>query len=88
MEEQNEHQENESTSLTILNDSGKPVKTIVGENATALSNILIDNIKKVQDNPAYIGQAKEIRDNVREIVNLARVEIDMIREVRKVVHHK
>lgn len=85
---ENQTEQSENTGLTLLNESGKPIQTIVGQNAPALSGILMDNIKRVQDNPAYIGQAKEIRDNVRELVNLARVEIDMIREVRKVVHHK
>lgn len=81
-----DNNQNENTGLQIVNDAGKPIHTIIGNNAGELSRILMDNIKKVQEDPKYIGQAKEVRDNVREVISLARIEVDMIREVRKVVN--
>lgn len=89
MEKQNNSKElsvvEQGSDLLVLKEQGMPFKTIIGETATQLSGILMANIKKVQDDPTFVPQAKEVRDNVRELVNLARVEIDMIREARKVV---
>ncbi len=88
MEENNQIATAEQGSeLQILNQKDMP-KTIISETAGPLSAILMENIKKVQADPNYINQAKEIRDNVREIINLGRVEIDMFREVRKVTGSK
>lgn len=77
-----------------MNENNKPTivetgvdlhqKTVIGQTASPLKDILMDSIKKVQNDPSYIPQAKAIRENVRELVNLARVEIDAFREVRKV----
>jgi hypothetical protein len=78
----------QGSDLQVLSQQGMPFKTIISETASQLSDILMANIKKVQDDPAFVPQAKEVRDNVRELVNLARVEIDMIREARKVVVRK
>jgi hypothetical protein len=78
----------QGSALQILGEKGMPFKTIIGSTASQLSEILMANIKKVQTNPEFVPQAKEVRDNVRELVNLARVEIDMIREARKVVVKK
>lgn len=87
MEEQNNQVATieQGSGLQIINQNGMPFKTIISETAKPLSEILMANIKKVQEDPGFINQAKEVRDNVRELVNLARVEIDMIREARKVV---
>lgn len=75
----------QGSDLQLLKEQGMPFKTIISETAGPLSEILMANIKKVQNDPTFVPQAKEVRDNVRELVNLARVEIDMIREARKVV---
>jgi len=64
-------------------ETGVFFQTVIGKTAKPLTEILMENIQKVQENPEYIAQAKEIRDNVRELVNLARVEADMVRELRK-----
>jgi|GEM_PF-3404884 len=78
----------QGSGLQAMGQTDLPYKTIIGQTASQLSEILMNNIQKVQDNPNYVPQAKEVRDNVRELVNLARVEIDMIREARKVVVKK
>jgi len=76
----------QGSDLQVLKEQGMPFKTIISETASKLSDILMNNITKVQADPSFVPQAKEVRDNVRELVNLARVEIDMIREARKVVN--
>ena len=78
----------QGSDLQVLKEQGMPFKTIIGETAGPLSEILMANIQKVQNDPGFVPQAKEVRDNVRELVNLARVEIDMIREARKVIAKK
>lgn len=80
MEEKKEQDSN--SGLTLTNAQGGKMKTVIGENSRALSEILMANIKKVQDDPGFIPQAKEIRDQVRELSNLARIEVDMVREMR------
>jgi len=56
-----------------------PIQTVIGNNGQQLADILIGNIKKVQASPGYIPQAKEIASQVREIINLARIEVEMYR---------
>lgn len=53
------------------------LKSIQMDTITHLKEALLDNIKKVREDPKYIPQAKEINATVNTIVNLARVEIDM-----------
>ncbi len=59
--------------------SGMKVNTVIGQNAVALSTILLDQIEKVQQNPAYLPQAKEVRENVKQLIELGKAEIDMFR---------
>lgn len=84
MEEQTKQENNNWLAMT--NAQGGQIKTVIGENSKALSEILMANIKRVQDDPNFIPQAKEIRDQVRELSNLARIEVDMVREMR-MLHH-
>jgi len=53
----------------ILNNSG----------LADLSKVLLDNIKKVQENKDYIPQACEIRDQVKTFIDLAKVQIDCVK---------
>ena len=78
-------QQDTNTDIQVMNGNNaiQPFKTVISETASPLSEILMASIRKVQADPGYINQAKEIRDNVRELVNLARVEVDAIRELRK-----
>ena len=68
------------TGLTIVPDEENfKVQTVIGNNASALAEILMSNITKVQESEKYIPQAQEIANQVRELVNLAKVEVDMYR---------
>lgn len=47
-----------------------------------LKDTLLDNIKKIQENPAYIPQAEAITNNVNSLINLAKVEVDFLKTLR------
>ena len=47
-----------------------------------LQQILMDNIEKVKSNKGYIPQAAEINKNVNSIINLARTQIDMMKQMK------
>ncbi len=50
---------------------------IKGNVLSELRDILLDNVKKVQENKDYVPQAKEISNSIGQIINLAKVEIDL-----------
>ncbi|HEY4148923.1 MAG TPA: hypothetical protein VGM41_08340 [Chitinophagaceae bacterium] len=59
-------------------DNSMMAKTVIGQNGQALVDILKDSITKVQNDPDYIPQATAIRENIREIIDLAKVEAQTI----------
>jgi len=48
-----------------------------------LSAILMDNIKKVQQDPKYIDQAKAINDQVKTIVDIKKTQIEALRVTKE-----
>jgi len=82
----NELAAEQGSGLQIINPtSGQTVKTVIGENSLAISKILLDQIQKVQADVAYLPQAKEVRENVRELISLGKAEIDMYRIAAQVM---
>ena len=55
--------------------------TVIGQNSKALAEILMASIANVQKDAAYIPQATAIAEQVKEVINLAKVEVDMIKAV-------
>lgn len=49
--------------------------TVIGGVGRDLVAILKKSIEKVEQDPAYIPQATAIRENVAEIINLAKTEV-------------
>jgi prophage DNA circulation protein len=47
-----------------------------------LGNILMDNIRKVQENAAYINQAKSVNESARTLIDLKRTQIEMVKLVK------
>lgn len=45
-----------------------------------VKNILMDNIKKVQEDPKYIPQANTINQSVNSLINLAKLSIQMMNQ--------
>lgn len=52
----------------------------------SLRGILLDNIKKVQENKEYIPQATAINNNVNSIINLSKLQMDALRMQEKIKH--
>jgi hypothetical protein len=48
-----------------------------------LGNVLMENIRKVQANAAYIGQAKSINESARTLIDLKRTQIEMVKLVKE-----
>lgn len=67
------------TSLSVMENGKMPVRTVIGDNAGELHSFLLDNIKKLQTNPDFLSQAKEIRENVKQIVDIGRLQVEMIK---------
>lgn len=44
---------------------------------TSLKDILMDNIKKVQENKDYIGQAKMINNSVNSLLNMVSLQMKL-----------
>jgi WD40 repeat protein len=47
-----------------------------------LSNILMDNIKKVQENPSYVEQAKAINENAKSLIEIKKTQIEMLKVLK------
>lgn len=41
-----------------------------------LKDVLMNNIEKVQNDKSYVSQAKEVNNSIKEIINLAKVDIE------------
>lgn len=50
--------------------------------ADQLVEILMDNIKKVKNNQAYIPQAKAINNDVNSILHVQRLKLDMVKHIK------
>lgn len=70
----------ESEAVTHAAASGYQL-VLSGNGAKNLKDILMDNIKKVQENKDYIPQAQEVGRNVNSIIDLAKAEIDFLKTV-------
>lgn len=51
--------------------------------ANELVNILKDNITKIQKDKSYIPQAVAICNNVTQIINVERLKLDMVKQMKK-----
>lgn len=66
----------ESNQVAVLNTEAAQMMAPMSGALGQLTNILLDNIAKVQANPEYIPQATAIKDQVQVFIGLARVQID------------
>lgn len=58
------------------------------DNFPKLSRILIDNIKKVQEDRAYVEQAQQVSLSVKMVIELAKNEIEAVRTVNDIVRNR
>lgn len=71
--------------LLPVNFNAVPVLNVASKEVMIeLKDVLLDNIKKVQENKDYIPQAQEINNQVKSMIDLAKTEIEFIKTVRKV----
>ncbi len=45
-----------------------------------LNDILIKDIQKVRDKPEYVGQAKQVCNNISAIVNITKLQLQLLQE--------
>ncbi|MEP0166205.1 MAG: hypothetical protein ABJ006_10015 [Balneola sp.] len=50
---------------------------------TDLEGVLMDNINKLKEDPAYIGQAKEMANHAGKIIDISKTKVEMVKEMRK-----
>jgi len=50
---------------------------------SSLTDILVKNIQKVQENPGYIAQAHAVNNGVKTIVELQKVKLSVLKEYNK-----
>lgn len=53
-----------------------------------LSRILMDNIKKVQEDKEYVDQAQQVSLSVKMIVDLAKTEIEAVKAVSDIARNR
>lgn len=65
-------------SKIIPKETGMIRSITIPENTFAqLKDVLLENIQNVRANRDYVSQAKEISNSVGQLINLAKVEIEM-----------
>lgn len=64
----------EQTQLVIINQAKNEM-----ESMRSLSDILMDNIKKVQKDSKYIDQAKSINESAKNIIELKKTQLEVVR---------
>jgi hypothetical protein len=63
--------------IPLPSHSQTPAKVgALSDTLVQLKDILMDNIKKVQEDKEYITQAKEVNNSIKEVVNLAKLDIE------------
>ncbi|HUR65503.1 MAG TPA: hypothetical protein VMZ03_04065 [Chitinophagaceae bacterium] len=75
-----------STPATPTEESNNAVSVFIESEkskADALIAVLEDNIKKVQENKDYIPQASAINKNVSSIINIQKMKIDMVKNLKR-----
>jgi|GEM_PF-2094327 len=56
-----------------------PTTTMIHAVGKELSNIIMDNIRKVQKDKDYINQAREVNANIKSMIDLAKTEIEYMK---------
>lgn len=74
--------ENEYLAASVKPASDVIASTIIGTNASELTSILMDNIKRIQSDAGYIAQAEAINNNVKSIIEVAKAQIDAFKVMK------
>lgn len=62
-------------------DDEKPQEVTVFQqtNRDSLKDVLLSNIKNLQNSPTFLSQAREINSQVKTLLQMAKLEIDVIK---------
>lgn len=74
--------QNEYLAAPVKPASDVIASTIIGTNASELTTILMDNIKRIQSDAGYIAQAEAINNNVKSIIEVAKAQIDAFKVMK------
>lgn len=74
--------ENKYLAAPVKPASDVIASTIIGTNASELTTILMDNIKRIQSDAGYIAQAEAINNNVKSIIEVAKAQIDAFKVMK------
>ena len=64
----------DETSMEIYKSESHGIQAVA-----QMETILMENIEKVQNDPKYIPQAREVNKNVNSIITLARTRIQLVK---------
>jgi hypothetical protein len=53
--------------------------SVIGQNAKALGDLIMENIAKVKKDPAYIPQANAINDQLKSLIELGKTQVEMVK---------
>ncbi|QTE36003.1 hypothetical protein J3L18_23100 [Mucilaginibacter gossypii] len=53
--------------------------SVIGQNAKALGDLIMENIDMVKKDPAYIPQANAINDQLKSLIELGKTQVEMIK---------
>ena len=67
-------EEEKQTQLTLVTNANREI-----ESMNSLSEILMDNIKKVQDDPGYIDRAKSINESAKNLIELKKTQLEVVK---------
>lgn len=72
----------EESGVTVLHKSEKlPLLYLeTKDNLRSLTSMLLSDIEKVRDNPAYVGQAKQVCNNVSAIINITKLQLQLLQK--------
>jgi hypothetical protein len=52
---------------------------MIFQSGQEIKNLLLENIKKVNNDPSFIPQAQEINSNIKSIIELAKTEVEYLK---------
>lgn len=75
-------EEVQETEALQVGNTGLQHQTVINSSGLELKNVLMDTVRKLQRDKDYVSQASAINDSVKTIIDLAKVEVEMIKVMR------
>ncbi|PPL04924.1 hypothetical protein [Parapedobacter indicus] len=72
----------EMEALQVTNATGLQHQTVINSSGLELKNTLLDTISRLKRDKDFVPQASAINDAVKTIIDLAKVEVEMIKVMR------